>query len=380
MKKNKQIMLSVVFGISSISYTFAQTPSLNEAKHLNTPIKSLRWALKNSESKSYNITDSRIKELFLVNTTDLYSEVRSKDELYNIATDVERRLFTDAEEAWNQFLMSQNRIPGSINFFLELKKQLGYEKATSIDKPDQYILLQRTLSGVDEDIYNGAKDKIPGVALRAKYALAAQLMRNAKKVTAADQWTENGIYPQAIDHLVKYNQPITSEDLDALKDYLSFSLSQSNYRYNVESIPSQYQLVRLAVAYRNDQGFFEVVCTKEGKHLYDQSYVSRYCLSDMSNKQLMDRWFPEQLKIDHRKLTESNQPPTLGQKLLEFVGVFFALDGLGAAFFDVFEALEATELAEAGIVEREELSVLESEADAEEALAAEEYQRQFCRI
>ncbi|MBU2712511.1 hypothetical protein [Zooshikella harenae] len=380
MKINKRKILSIVFGLSSISYSFAQTPSLNEAKLLNTPIKSLRWALKNSEVKSYNITDSRIKELFLVNPKDLYSEVRSKDELYNIATDVERTLFNDAEEAWNQFLMSQNRIPGSINFFLKLKKQLGYEKATSIGKPDQFILLQRTLSGVDEDIYNGAKDKIPGVALRAKYALAAQLMRDAKKETVTEQWTENGIYPKAIDHLVKYNQPITSEDLDALKDYLSFSLNQSSYRYNIEQLAAQYRLVRLAVAYRNDQGFFDVVCTKEGKHLYDQSYVSRYCLSDMTNKQLMDRWFPQQLKIDHRKLTESDQKPSFGQKLLEFVGVFFALDGLGAAFFDAFEALEATELAEAGIVEREELSVLESEADAEEALAAEEYQSQFCRI
>ncbi|MCX4027574.1 hypothetical protein H0A36_19365 [Endozoicomonas sp. SM1973] len=364
---------------SVINNASAREPTFSEAKQLNSPVKALRWAIKHSGNQ-HNLTDTRLKNLLLVEPNKLYSSVRDYSAITQLTTNEEKQILSNAENAWDIFVMTQNYTPGTYPFFAELKKQLGYEKATSPGAPDKFISLQRELAGVDEDIYNVVKDKIPGIAMRAKYAMAAQLMREQQQLIPENQWFINGIDATALANLTTNGQTINAEDLHSLNDYLSFQLSQGNYQFK-SKLPTAFRLVRLAAAYRNDAGFlFGAVCTKEGTHIYDQSYVDRFCLSDMSNKQLYDRWFPRQLKFDHQRLKRSNQKPTFGQKLLELVGVFFAIDGLGAAFLDFFEAAEATELSEAGLLEQEEVSALESEAASEEALAAEEYQGQFCRL
>ncbi|WP_163830823.1 hypothetical protein [Spartinivicinus ruber] len=356
---------------------------------INSPLKALIFAnslySKQTGNKKIVLSDKMFDRLFFNNLpknpawfVGLYTDIRSIDEIQGqLKPFAETVVFAEAATLWNRYTATQSGYPANRNLYTELARQLGYEKMRTMENHAQpWNEIAKGIATIDRDIYTTAlRIHRTSTTMKAKFALAAQYLREDLKASQGNSWVSS--YQAILDQFLEDPTQLTNSEKGILLDTLKANLHSDEYRWN-KPIPGVFRLARLAFdmkfAEASDYNYFQrpfpysgAACLPDtGKHKFDDSYTTRLCTPDISNKLLYQRWYLHTYDREYIELTRPSEPKKTSG-LAKLIGLLFAFEGLGG--LELFEALEAEALAEEEVVTSEEA-----------ALAEEEYAASLCRL
>ncbi|MGG2039033.1 hypothetical protein AB1K01_19825 [Pseudomonas paraeruginosa] len=313
---------------------------------------------------SIDFDEQTLKNTFLVEPESIYSDTVSNPPILNsigwasAVGDFNRDQGTafDPEETLGIFLRETGLTKARPHSDIAVDRvPEGY---VSFERDDPLILANVLKAGVDADLYYHAYELFGWRygTIAAKFALAAQYLRDSMNAIPLAQHRANGIDAGVLTRFKaaqSYTQ-LSHGDQNYLMGILDYQLRSPDYRDGQGGfhLPPQYRLARLAAAYRYRNGFISStpICTADGR--YSGTDGAEPCLNDMTDKALFD-WYKEKYRDQMKPRSPEEPQSSFLSKLLEvIVPIATLFDGL--ALFESFEAAEAGELGAEGAFSEEE--------------------------
>lgn len=224
-------------------------------------------------------------------------------------------------------------------------------------------------AGVQADIFNKAL-AIFGTrhsTFAAKYAVAAQILRERIAATPEDKREVRNVEPDVLDRFMNLPEGGSLDAYDAqyLRDLLEgevnrHTVARPSFR-GLREIGTPFRIARVAAAYRDNQSYVAPPCTnnfryREGVASLDPTQ-GPVCFVDASDRAVY-AWYNEEFRRQAGLIRESQPEKSPLANVLALLVPFGAvLDILAAAEF--VETLAAEDLAASGEIEEEEALALE---------------------
>jgi hypothetical protein len=224
-------------------------------------------------------------------------------------------------------------------------------------------------AGVQADIFNQSLSIFGNAhsTFAAKYAVAAQILRERIAATPEDQQEIRNVEPDVLERFMALpaGGSLDAYDAQYLRDILEsevnrHTVARPSFR-GLREIGTPFRIARVAAAYRDNQSYVAPPCTdtfryREGVASLDPTQ-GPVCFVDASDRAVY-AWYNEAFRRQAGLVRESQpEKSPLANVLALLVPFGVVLDVLAAAEF--VETLAAEDLAASGEIEEEEAFALE---------------------
>ncbi|MFM0201324.1 hypothetical protein PQR53_15800 [Paraburkholderia fungorum] len=355
-------------------------PALAEEKFFaSTLTKAFVYYMTKSELDD-SIYDDKLAEDFMENPISAYSEIKkmpieintlewnvalgkfNQDNRVNLTLEESIRLFANE----NGLTKARPGIEVDIHPFPP-----GYDA-----NEGSLIVANATKARVDADIFYKSNYVFGPryTTVAAKFAVAAQILRDLIKEVAPVELEVNGIRKDVLDRFLSeavYNEALLSEYdksylMNLLHNQLRSSDSKSaNIREGGFVPPAQFRVARVAAAYREMQGYLaSYPCTMEGENRNPEG-KGEMCFANMTDKALYS-WYKHEYSL--QMLSPRPWDGGSGMQKLAHLLLPIAMIMEGLAAVEFLGAMEAAELGVEEALEEDEVKAFESR-----------YLQRFCR-
>lgn len=264
-----------------------------------------------------------------------------------------------------------------------LQWDLGFIKARPGDLLVPYKLtaygaehagLNAVKAGVEADIFNQALVVFgnPHSTVAAKYAVAAQILRDRIRTTNPDKYAVRNIRPDVLERFMALPtlQALLPYDADYLRTLLEgeverHTVARTNYT-GTREIATPFRIARVAAAYRDNQSYLAAPCHPDGRHregiASTDPTTGPMCFVD-ANDRAVYAWYNQEFRRQAGLIRDREPMGSPTATLLALLVPFGAvMDVLAAAEF--VETLAAEDLAVSGELEEDEALAYEDRVEA----------------
>ncbi|QOD81041.1 hypothetical protein [Chromobacterium haemolyticum] len=356
-------------------------PAMAETFVPDTLLKSVLYHKTKNHGQA-DLGGDKIAGAFLKTPGSVYSELNPQPPIINSIE------WNNALSDFNRYHRVNLTLDDSVKLFAS---EMGLNKAlpgTDVDlnrrragyrqDEDRLVLANAFKAGVDGDIFYKSLDVFGyGYStIAAKFAVAAQLLRDATQKVPAAKQLQNGIRKEVLDRYLSSATTGVNSLSEYDKHYLMNLLHNEvrRTRFNSAGFKSgqfqpaaQFRVARLAAAYQDRKGYlFDFPCAKDGKNLYPES-SGKLCYANMTDQKLSG-WYRQLYQQQMKPHPPSEQESSGFQRLAKLLlPIALLMEGMAAAEF--FSTLEASELGAEAALTEEEVAATESG-----------YLSRFCRI